>query len=67
MQYRYTGSDERVYPYARIDGGTRPLVVSPGDVVDLDEAPNDARWEEVPEVKPEPVKTVAAKAAAPKE
>lgn len=65
MQYRYIGSDERVYPYARIGGGTRPLEVKPGDLVDLDEAPNDGRWEEAPapEVKP---KTVAAKAA-PKE
>ena len=67
MQYRYTGSDLRTYPYARIDGGTRPLEAVPGmDPVDLDEAPGDGRWESV-EVKPEPVKAPIAAKTAPKE
>jgi hypothetical protein len=62
MLVRYIGTDERVYPKARRDGAVKPLVVGPGDVVDLDEVPEDGCWQ--PEVKPAPKSApVAAKAA----
>ncbi|MFF1469139.1 hypothetical protein [Streptomyces mirabilis] len=52
--HRYTGTDIRDYPYARIGGGTVPLHAEPGmEPVEFDEPPADGRWEEV---KPAPTK-----------
>lgn len=49
MPHRYTASDSRVYPYARVGGGVRPLHAEPGmEPVEFDEAPADGWWEEVP-------------------
>lgn len=51
--HRYTGTDERTYPYARVGGGVTALTVRPGDEVAFDEPPADGRWEEI---KPAPKK-----------
>jgi hypothetical protein len=68
MQYRYTGTDERIYPSARIDGHSKPLLVKPGMApVDMDEPPADGRWEQVQEVPPAPKKAPVAAKAAPQE
>lgn len=54
-KYRYTGSAERIFPYAH-----PTLVVSPGDVVEHPSNP-DPYWFELvpppaPEIKPTPSK-----------
>lgn len=68
MQYRYTGSDQRTYPYARIDGHTKPLSAAPGmPPVEMDEPPNDGRWELIEQVQPAPKKAPSAAKAAPQE
>lgn len=45
--HRYTGTDSRIYPYARIGGGIRPLQAEPGVEVEFDDVPADGRWEEI--------------------
>jgi hypothetical protein len=59
--HRYTGSDHRTYPYARIGGGVRPLQAGPGVEVEFDEVPADGRWEEI---TPAPKKKALAPAKA---
>ena len=53
MQFRYFGPDVRTYPGIVVDGHV--LVAEPGDVRELDEAPNDGLWIQV--VKPGSHKT----------
>lgn len=63
--HRYTGTETITYPYARLDGGTRPLQAVPGmEPVEFDEPPADGRWEEV---KPAPKKKAPSAAQAVKE
>jgi hypothetical protein len=60
MLYRYTASDERVYPFLSTDGRVHPVTARPGmEPIELDEMPNDGHWEPV---RSAPKKT-AAKAA----
>lgn len=42
MQFKYIGPDVRTYPGVMVDG--RVLIAEPGDVRELDEAPNDGNW-----------------------
>jgi hypothetical protein len=49
MKVRYTGEDQRIYP------SLFPDVVNPGDVLDLDEMPDDGRWIDAADIpQPEP-------------
>ena len=48
--FQYAGPDERTYPDIVIGG--RVLVVEPGDVREMDEAPNDGNWVAVKPEKP---------------
>lgn len=53
MLYRYTSTVERIYPYARVGGGVKPVTAKPGmDPIELDEAPADGHWEAVKTTKP---------------
>lgn len=57
--HRYIGEDRRIYPYARIGGGVRPLEAGPGTTAEFDEVPADGRWEEIkpaPKKAPNPAK-----------
>lgn len=56
-RYRFKGTEERIFPYAR-----PPLVVSPGDVVEHPANPDPYWFELVPPPEPEIKPTPSARA-----